>query len=297
MKKYILLNYFSDFNLDRKKEYLFCLQKNLNLKFITKIFIFIENNKDKNDLKVLNNSKKIEYVKINKRFEFRDAILYSQKFLKNSVIIILNLDIFLEDSKAWKNIDKEFFLRGHLNKALVCYRNNIFKELIPKNLIKIENLSFSKGDCCDAWILKTPINENFLLRDFNFCVGNAPGCDGLMMGLLNFNYHLYSWGTKYKIFHYDICRKVDQNRKKYNFYKNGYILNNKADIRPTLRFTEWMRVPPNQDWNFLLKNRIKPKVFFSHIRRKNFFYAKVAYYFLVFRFNQLTSILKKILIN
>jgi len=55
--------------------------------------------------------------------------------------------------------------------------------------------------------LKTPIDENFLLHDFNFCVGNAPGCDGLMMGLLNLNYHLYSRGTKYKIFHYDICEK------------------------------------------------------------------------------------------
>ena len=38
MKKYILLNYFSDFNQDRKSEYLFCVQKNLNLKFITKLF-------------------------------------------------------------------------------------------------------------------------------------------------------------------------------------------------------------------------------------------------------------------
>jgi len=59
MKKYILLNYFSDFNQDRKSEYLFCVQKNLNLKFITKLFIFIENDKDTNDLKVLTNSKKL----------------------------------------------------------------------------------------------------------------------------------------------------------------------------------------------------------------------------------------------
>jgi hypothetical protein len=56
MKKYILLNYFSDFNLDRKKEYLFCVQKNLNLKFISKLFIFIEIDKDKNDLKACNNN-------------------------------------------------------------------------------------------------------------------------------------------------------------------------------------------------------------------------------------------------
>ena len=98
-----------------------------------------------------------------------------------------------------------------------------------------------------------------------------PDVMGLRMGLLNLDYHLYSWGIKYKIFHYDICRKVYQNKKKYNFYKNGYIVNDKADIRPTLRFAVWMRVPPNQDWNFLLKSHTKPNVCLQTLKEKIFF--------------------------
>jgi hypothetical protein len=108
MKKYILLNYYRDNNEERRREYLFCIKKNLDLNFIDRLIIFIENDDCKNDLNLFNASKKISFIKINKRFEFKDAINYSKKILKNSVIIIINLDIYLEDSLEWKNIDKIF---------------------------------------------------------------------------------------------------------------------------------------------------------------------------------------------
>lgn len=297
MKKYILVNYFRDTNEERKKEYLFCIQKNLTLKFINKIIIFIENEEHKNDLKFLLNSSKIIYVKINKRLEFKEAIFYSEKFLPNSIVIFLNLDIFLANIAAWKNIDENFFKKGSQDKALVCYRNNLFSELLPKNLILIEKKSFLEGDCCDAWIFQTPFNPKFLKKNFNFCIGNAPGCDGLMMGLINSSYHLYSWGKKYKIFHYDICRKLDYNKKKYNFYNNGYILNHKADIRPTLRFKEWIRVPVNQNWTYFLKNQKKPEFIYTYKYNKFFFMLKFIYSFFIFRFNQFISILRNFCFN
>ena len=41
MNKYIYLNYYSDLNLKRKKELIYCVNNNLNLSFVKKIFCFI----------------------------------------------------------------------------------------------------------------------------------------------------------------------------------------------------------------------------------------------------------------
>jgi hypothetical protein len=290
MKKYILLNYYRDYDEQRKKEYLFCLKKNVNLKFIDKLFIFIENDDYKNDLNFLNIYNKTYFIKIQKRFEFNDAINYSKEFLKNSVIIIINLDIYLQDSVNWQNVDKFFFMRGHPRKALVCYRNDINKNLLYKKISSNNSKSLTKGDSCDAWVLQTPFEKGFLRENFNFCVGNAPGCDGLMMSIMNNHYHLYSWGKKYKIFHYDVCRKLSVNKIKYNFFKNAYILNHRADIRPTLRFNEWIAVPTNQNWQYLLKYKKKPKFYYSN---KHFTFLRLIYRIYIFKFNQLLSLIKE----
>jgi hypothetical protein len=291
MKKYILLNYYRDYNEERRREYLFCVKKNLDLNFIDRLIIFIENDDYKNDLNLFNASKKISFIKINKRFEFKDAINYSKKILKNSVIIIINLDIYLDDSLEWKNIDKIFFIKGHPNKALVCYRHDINKKLLSKNISVMNNKSLIKGDSCDAWVLKTPFDKNFLKQNFNFCVGNAPGCDGLMMSLMNNYYHLYSWGKKYKIFHYDIIRKTVVNKTKYNIYNNSYILNHRADIRPTLRFNEWINVPIKQNWNYFIKSKTKPNFFYPN---KNFTILRLIYRIYIFRLNQIFSLVKEV---
>ena len=44
--------------MKEKKEYLFCIQKNLNLKYIDNVFIFLNKNIDRDDLLNLKNSEK-----------------------------------------------------------------------------------------------------------------------------------------------------------------------------------------------------------------------------------------------
>lgn len=245
MKKYIFINYFSDKNEERKKEYLYCVQKNIEPDFINKVFIFVE---DPNSKKDIPDNDKIVFVDIPKRMEFADAIHYAAKNLEDdSIIIILNLDIFIENSKAWENIDKEFFEIGYPNKALVCKRHNLDENMNTW----IEDYSWNKGEFCDAWIMKTPMNPEFLKEDFNFCVGNAPQCDNTMMYLMSKYNHVFSWGSKYKIYHYDVCRS--------NRNANNMIYNSNTDYRPSKRRNEHIDIPANQDWDELLKKQQKPK--------------------------------------
>ena len=225
MKKNLFINYYDEKDFERKKEYLFCVQKNLNLKFIDRVFIFMNKNIDKNDLLSLKNSHKIQFIHIDDRFDFCDVINFCVENFKNKcVVIIANLDVFLEDSKDWSRIGEDFFEAGSKKKSLVCSRHNYLDEKLPHETLYFEKLSWDRGDFCDVWVFEFPFKESFLKENFKFSVGNAPGCDGLMMGLMHKHYLTFSWGKKYKIFHYDICRKQKTNTAKLNFYISSWII-------------------------------------------------------------------------
>jgi hypothetical protein len=245
MKKYIFINYFSEPDPARRAEYLYCVEKNVSCPFIDKVFIFVENDLAKKDIPL---NDKIEFLQTSTRMEFKDIINYATANIENdSVIIILNLDVFIENSKEWENIDRDFFKVGYPNKGLVAKRHNLDENMN----IWIEEHSWNKGEFCDAWILKTPFHPDFLKEDTEFCVGGAPQCDNLMMYLMSKYSHVYSWGSKYKIFHYDVARKQE--------HKSKLILNDKTDYRPSKRKTEHINIPANQDWDQLLKTGTQPR--------------------------------------
>jgi hypothetical protein len=282
MDKYIIINYYSDSNFNRKKELIYCIQKNLNLSFIKRVIIFLENQSHEEDLKALKNYKKILFININKRLDFRTAINFADKYLKKSVIIILNLDIFLANSSQWKNIHK-FFNTGYKDKAIVCTRTSILINKLHKQIIFQEHDSIKMGDFSDGWVLRTPFNKEFVKSNLSFSVGNSPGCDGLMMGILNRFYHVYNYQDKYRIYHLDLVKKNKLTNSSENFlYKTKYsIINSSADLRPLKRADEWCEIPLDQDWEFLHKHKKKPICHFSF--KKNFFSKfRGIYYYLVF---------------
>lgn len=297
MRKYIFINYYEEQNKERKDEYLFCIQKNLNLKFIDKVFIYINKKIDRKDLQNLKNSEKLHFIHTEDRFDFSDVILYCKENMKDEcIIIILNLDIFLDDSKEWENIYEDFFAVGTKEKALVCSRYNYMVEKLPIETKYFEKLSWDRGDFCDAWVFKFPFKQDFLKENFKFSVGNAPGCDGLMMGLMSKHYITFSWGKKYKILHYDICRKIKINAAKLNFYisskisgkRVSFILNDRADISPTIRMNEWSRIPNNQNWDKILEKNSNPIIYKSRLNSNNKFRNKTSliYHLILFRLSQ-----------
>lgn len=253
MKKYIYINYFRDANEERRKEYLHCVNSNLKKDFIDHMIVFLENDEHQSDLP---ESNKIQYVSLPRRMEFQDVFDHVNANLEpDSIVIILNLDIFLENSDPWRNIGQEFFSVGHHDKAMVLTRHNV--ESADTNNIVVEADSWHSGCFCDAWVLKTPLHPDFAQQDFKFCVGNAPQCDNLMMGLMSRYYHTYSWGSKYRIYHYDVCRGTKDMQDKVDKHPE------KVDHRPKERKQQHRNIPTMQPWDYYLENKIRPYFYFT----------------------------------
>jgi hypothetical protein len=282
MKKYIIINYYSDSNFKRKKELLYCVQKNLNLSFITKIIVFFEKYEDVNDLKNLRNYNKLVFIDSKNNLLFKNIINYCQKNLpKNSIFIIINLDIFLENNRYWKFIDRDFFQKGFLKKTLVCHRTNLYQKKMSRRNIENDKLSLKEGDFSDAWIMSTPIDSNFLNENLNFRLFGSPGADPLVMGIMTKYYHVFHWGKKYKIYHYDIVRKSsDLPPKHFHLVRT----NPRTDPSALMRINESVKIPINQNWKNLLKKEVRPNFIYIKKRDENFlitFFRKIYIYIII----------------
>ena len=78
-----------------------------------------------------------------------------------------------------------------------------------------------------------------------------------MIGLLNKYYHIFSLGKKYITYHFDVVRKQNESPK---FTFNFIEVNKNFEIGALLRIDEAARIPTQQNWHHLFKNKLKPKV-------------------------------------
>ena len=245
----LIIQYYNDKNPERQKEYDFCLEKNLNNPAIKKIHNIIE--KDTIIPEKFSNNKKLlnipfDYSKsgnIQGRLTFKYAFEYAQINIPiDEVVAIINLDIFLDNSDEWNNIKQDFFDKN--NKNILCLSRY---EYYRNNMIKIEKSQWT-GASSDAWIFLNPIKN---IKDCNFAVGNAPGCDAaIVRRFYNTGYKIFNWCVKYKLFHLDICRG----------HKNGVmIVTNKTDPEGRAALLRGrLDCNPNQDWDGILKYKEKP---------------------------------------
>ena len=281
MNKFIFLNYYSDLNLKRKKELIFCINKNLKLNFIKKIFVFLEKEEEIKDLIFLKKFKKLCFIITKKkRILSSDIFEYAKKNLKkNSICIKISCDIFLRDSLSWKNIGSNFFKKGHKDKILIGIRKNLFENRLSSRQIKWEQHSEPRGEYFDVLVFKNPIKKKLINENLKFVWG-SPGGDSLLMGLMNKHYHIYSWGKKYVTYHYDVIRKKEENPI---ITFNHAPIHKNFIINTLLRIDEAARIPTNQRWEILLKKKIKPKCIYLKNQNENIFikYARKIYYFLL----------------
>ena len=245
-KRYIYVNYYSDKDPARRSENLQCLNSNLQLPWLERMIVFIDQPEHVADLP---QNELIEIINIPRRMEFRDAVQHANDNLPpDSVFIILNLDIMIKDSEHWHNIDRDFFKTGFPHKALVCKRHN----LAADGSLWIEEHSWQKGEFCDAYIMATPLRPGFLDQNLDFCVGGAPQCDNTMMYLMHKFYHVFSWGSRYQIVHVDIVRRKIVNRGM------SMVINAATDHRPSKRKNEHINIRAHQDWDTLLREQRCP---------------------------------------
>jgi hypothetical protein len=115
-------------------------------------------------------------------------------------------------------------------------------------------------------------------ENLDFIFGSAGG-DSLLMGIASKHYHTFYWGDKYKIYHYDVIRKKNENPL---FTFNSIEITKNIEIGSMLRPYEMARIPKNQKWDKLLKKKKKPRVVF--LKHDNNFFTKnlrLIYYFII----------------
>ena len=245
----IIIQYYNDKNPERQKEYDFCLEKNLANPAIKEIHNIIEKDtiipeKFQKCEKLKN--KTIDYNKtgsIPGRLTFKYVFEYIKNNIKKDEIICLaNLDIFFEHSSDWLKIKSDFFDVDKRDKVMCLSRY----EYIDENNNEIDNRQLL-GSSYDSWIFLNNLKQ---IKDCNFAVGNAPGCDAsIAKRFYDENYMIFNWFEKYKSFHYDICRG----------YLN-YILTDKTDNEAKKALIRGrLDCPPKQDWENILLGKTPPK--------------------------------------
>lgn len=276
---YLIIQYYNDKNPERQEEYDFCLEKNLNNPAITEIHNIIEKDTQipaKFDKYTKLKNIKIDYSKTGSvpgRLTFKYVFDYVKEHIKcDEIICIANLDIFFDDSHEWLNIKSDFFDINDKNKVMCLSRyeyiddkyNNLKSKIarypyntLEGNILKLHktdngNLDYVIdprqfiGNSYDSWIFKNNLNE---IKDCDFAVGNAPGCDGaIARRFYDSKYMVFNWMEKYKSFHFDLCRGW-----------LNYITTEQTDWNGLSAVKRGECIcPPRQDWSNILLNKIPP---------------------------------------
>jgi hypothetical protein len=149
----LLTEYFVSDNPDRQREYITCLTKNIENKYIEKIVLF---NSDDSKLNI--SSDKIVMVNLTERPTYKSIFDHCNKNYSGQICILSNADIIFDDTLT--NINEEN-IKG---KFLALSRWDITEN----GQSRLYDWSFSQ----DSWIYLSP----FEFKDSNYTMG-LPGCD------------------------------------------------------------------------------------------------------------------------
>jgi hypothetical protein len=264
---YLFQEFFYEKNPRRLEEYIFCIQQNVKLSFVKKIFLLIDANEYAREKSIIDNiikyinSDKVILIEhsdcfFNERITF-NTILFDiiPDFVDNNIIEedaivgLMNLDIFLAESDEWKYVNDDFFKITNSNACLALSR----MEYVRDDFIFKNKEAWATGEFCDAWFMKLPlkiVDDDFRINNQPYStkipLGNSPGCDNAMFEILSKKYKVFNWAEKYIIYHYDVARKPS--------VKNGepapMIINEKCiKLNLNTNYT----LSPNRDWDKYLE--------------------------------------------
>jgi len=203
---YLIQQYYQDKSVIRQKEYDYCLQRNLNNKYINKIYLL---NEKSNNYEHFENNNKIEEIIINKRLEYYDFFKFIRKL--NGYCILSNLDIYFDESI----IKIKSGLLGKI-KSIYCLTRYNIKNNLPE--------FFNNKSYCsqDVWIIHTKFNRFKNIDLTRFKLGK-PYCDNRILYLLfQEKFKIINDPSKIKCYHYH--QSDIRNYHQINDKINGKIL-------------------------------------------------------------------------
>jgi len=220
----LITTYYDSGNELRQNELKRCLLKNIQNKYIEKIYLL--NNKIYN-LNFINNidkHNKVVQIQIyddsNKRLKYSDAVEFINTKLPNSLCILANSDIYFNETLEkinYNNMNGKFY-------ALLRYDEDSNGK---KTLFK--RFDIPRDDSQDAWIFNSPLNVDLSLIDFNFGI---LGCDSILASVIHNNTSLNVSNPAYDIIithvhqtEYRTYTCDDRIHGKYGLIKPGFLSN------------------------------------------------------------------------
>jgi hypothetical protein len=190
----LIYQFYISNNQQRYKEIIKCLEFNVLNKFITKIYLLNERIYTMNELGIGIDSDKIIQYDIQKRLTFKDFFKFMNEHDINGYNILINSDIFLDDSI--NNLNYSDLSKNKKMMALLRYEYN------NKDISK-SKLFGPRFDSQDTWIIHSNYKiDNMYHKIFNFELGK-PRCDNKMIYLMNIlGYQVINDPYKIKTYHY-----------------------------------------------------------------------------------------------
>ena len=190
-------NYMIHCKNTRQSEYNNCLLKNLEHKYVNKIHIFVQNRDDEEYFKNIVGSyiDKCKFILFQRgQPHYKDLIQYAYTLPDNTVISIMNGDIFFDEEIEFDVIDK------------YVHKNQMFA--LSRHEYTTENHTICKKDTCpfiwkwiggsaDTFIMRTPIMNNINLDTIDH-KQNIGGAEGVFLKNLNIAGY-YIWNASIQI--------------------------------------------------------------------------------------------------
>lgn len=224
--KFVMIQqYYNDKNENRQKELDLCVTSNVDSLFVKKLILWNEKGTIVPD--VLKKKDKIEILENRNWINFKDIIEYTNEYYPNDIILLSNLDIFIEFNHTFLNVMN--CLKEHRN---VIFCNSRIE--VDENGRIFLNESMNKigyGNCQDSWIFRGDLP----LKNCDIPLGYL-GCENAFAYQCQDNNIIpINLGMYIPFFHYDSCRgKTFSNQK--DFHKDKIIETKDTFLVPTMKF-------------------------------------------------------------
>lgn len=218
----VIIQFYPEKDSDRLEEITTCILNNLRNPHVRTVLNLRESPDDVIPEEIASHPKWKEYP-LHKRVMFEDVFRVANEVTKPyQRCCFMNLDIMLDEDSRWHDYT------GENNVVLCLSRYDLNENMEPYTEFSLEKNAYCTAQ--DAWMWVTPLAE---LKETEFSVG-CPGCDNAIAERFRrAGYTPVNWSNKFKIYHYDVCRK-----------------NNPTKM--LLKNTEYSRVCPEQQGQWLV---------------------------------------------
>lgn len=191
----LIVHFCDEKRQERLNEYLFCLEKNLDNSQISVVHCLCMDGVNLPERIMQRENIRISYVK--NRPTFAELIEYANKNVIG-IAAISNLDIFFDHGANWKEAEQYILNNSTVVMALsrIEYHSEQHKFLDPN----LANIGHAIAQ--DAWVFKTPLN----VQNAGFEIGTMGADNAIADRLKKAGYFPINYATRYKIYHYDVCR-------------------------------------------------------------------------------------------